>query len=120
MALDNSKIAFYSGWDIDQIYGTGDVNNIVIPINTWPTPLTVDLTTHNLNYAPIAKAYFKLHGDNYWREFNDFNEPTYGPSLNLFLGSTTTKLILKAYNYSSINAMTIDVRWYIWSDKLVY
>lgn len=105
MARDDSKLTFYTGWDIDQLVVTNDVavasgDKIVTVI---PTPL--------LGTKPTFSIMFKPTGSNNW--YQEGTSSTNTSFLNQFT----------SYGYLFGNDLHVvspagTVRYYIWADKV--
>lgn len=113
-----SDANYLSKWDIDQLLYQGVINNITIPANTSTEQVNI-LFSFNLPFPPDIDGEFQIVGEGIWRQMND---PTSagGINLNTFLRSTSTDVALVSYNYDPSNAKTINVRYYVWSDKITY
>lgn len=117
MALDNTKLYYDSEWDIDQLLYQGTVQSIVLPANVF-TPTDVLLFGYTLTYPPVVDGTFQINTDTVWRQFGD--STTSGIiNLETFLSSTPTGVYLTYYNFNAF-PLTVNVRYYVWTDKVTY
>lgn len=112
MAIDNTQFNYASDWEIDQLVTSGTAT-VAIPTASYPAtyvPLT-SLTTQS-GGMPVVDGTWSADGGTTWRQFGD---PFNGGGI--YLDVTTTQLQVKcAYT----TAATIQVRYYIYTDKVDY
>lgn len=115
----NNANAFYSSlWDIDQIYLQNEVDNISLAGST-SSLATVPLVTYSLSYPPVVDGQFKISGDTVWRQLNDPNFSSFWVNVNMFFATTPAGLNLRYTNLNA-GAGTVNVRYWVWTDKVNY
>lgn len=143
MTIDNSKLNYYSGWDIDQVFLPTPIP-LTLSIGASPNPDVTAATAsslyiHDLGYLPVIEAQYQAAGMNTWHQCGlpdgfimanwDTSAfggvPSYYPGLiqtngvAVTYGFDTQNIYFNAINYSN-NAQTIAIRLYIWADKIDY
>lgn len=104
MTVDSNKIAYYSGWDIDQL-----LTNTEVAVGSGDTALYSTLIP-----LPEYEVQFKPTGSTYWYQAGTAS--TDGTTTNLFT----------FYSYitgSSIHIKTTSTgtaRYFVWADKIDY
>lgn len=118
--IDNTKLNYLSEWDIDQLLFPGEpneVDNVSLAGNTF-TPTNVLLKAYNLSFPAVVDGTFQIVGDTVWRQFGD-STTSGGINLETFILSTPTGVYLTYYNFNS-GAIAVNVRYYVWTDKVNY
>jgi len=111
--IDDSKVAFSTEWDIDQIVHQGETT-VSLPTLGFPNTSTHALFTYpvafttELGGAPVVAGVYRSSNSSTWREFGTA----------YFLHTNSTQLYVRNVNWDN-PAETIVVRWYVYNDKVV-
>lgn len=116
-ATKNSDLYYSSEWDIDQLIIQDTVSGIVLAASTT-TPTSVVLKNVNYSYPPVIDGAWQLSTDTVWRQFGD---PTSAGIINLqtFIACTPNNVSFVYYNFDIV-PYTVNVRYYVWTDKINY
>lgn len=106
MAVDDSKIGYYSGWDIDQLVDTDTVSvssgdSLVLTISGDPT-------------IPVAHAQFQPSGSTKW--FDEGTNSTNNTQAGLF----TFYTYISGSSFRAVTSSAGTIRYYKWQDKVDY
>lgn len=118
MSLNNTEANYSSLWDIDQLYAQGETDGITIS----PTGLNnnyVTLNSFNLGYSPIVDGVWQVSGDTVWRQFGDSSYSSFWVNAYVLLAVNISGVYL-VYTNLNPSATTVNVRWYVWTDKVNY
>ena len=110
MSVDDTKLAFYSEWDIDQLIATAEV-----PV----TLVATSLYTYTTSDAPYFEVQFKPTGSTQWFQCG----------VNSLAGTLAGVFSFKAYISSTSIYIDVDAggtaitggtaRYFIWADKVI-
>lgn len=106
MARDDTKLNYYSGWDIDQLLTTNSVSVSTGANAVYAVPSS--------NPIPVFEVQFKPIGSTFW----------YRPGTSSTNGTVAGEFTV----YTYISALTIFInttvpgtaRYFVWSDKVNY
>lgn len=129
--MDNAS--YLSTWDIDQLV---DSNEITISVGAGATFMpTINSTTvnvANVNF-PVCEVNFKAEGQSVWHQAyinqngwdqNDIGGNPFWPGLRKTNGvSVEVRINANSFTITVCNlgpAQTVTLRYYVWSDSLVW
>lgn len=110
----NDKLNYISTWDIDQILYQGQ---ITATLTGTFTPVNVLLYSYTSSFPLVVDGTFQTTGDTVWRQFGD-STTSLGINLETFLATTSSGVYLTYYNFGA--DITVNVRYYVWTDKVTY
>lgn len=141
MPIDDNKVNYYSGWDIDKVLLPTPIP-LTFSIGAAPTANVIAATAsslyiHNLGYLPVVEAQYQTGGMSTWHQCGlpdgfilanwDTSGfagiPNYYPGMiqtngiSVSYGFDTQNIYFTALNYLDI-PQTIVVRLYMWADKI--
>jgi hypothetical protein len=119
MGVNNADLYFSSNWDIDQILYQGESSSIDLSVNSGTTPNFISLKTFSLSFPPVVDGTFQLTSDSVWRQFNDASsgDTTLINLLPMCLVCTSSEIGISYFNYNS-STVSINVRWFVWTDEV--
>jgi hypothetical protein len=103
MSVDNTKIAFSSRWEIDQL-----INSQVITVGSGDTAILVFAGD-----PPVFEVQFQPTGSSVW----------YSPGLNSTDGTLANTFTWYAYINGTqlhVNCSGGKIRYFVWGDKVDY
>lgn len=115
---DNTKLNYLSEWDIDQLDASGEVDNITLTASVTLAQF-VTLQTLSLGYPPVVDGTWQVVGDTVWRQFGDPSFSSFWVNAVPLLTCNNTGVYLSYTNFNG-SAGHINVRYYVWADKVTY
>lgn len=117
--LNDDKATYYSGWDIDQLEVQGEVDNILLPASVFSTTYLLLKSLPSFTYPPIIDGVWQATGEDMWRQFGDATASAYWINAPLLLTVTSAGVFL-AYSNFNASPASINIRYYVWTDKVTY
>lgn len=107
MARDDTKLGYYSGWDIDQLVASAIVT---VPIGTT----AIYTYPANLPTIPVFEVQFRHIG------LNRFHQPGTYSTDGTLANSHTFSSFLQAGQIFITTDVAGDAKYFVWSDKVDY
>ena len=117
MAVDDTRLAFSSNWDIDLIYAQG----VITAAGSVAAGASIDLILfiHNIGFVPVFDMFFQSAPGANWQQNGEGNNATVMTYM-AYATSTALHLIAGSGALSGTTNFTTSVYYYVWTDTVIY